>query len=241
LRVPFGFLCLRYGDQGNLRDTPYEEALPLLIEICLRPTDSRPGPDSERSAARESAPASDTTCDPGSARFQVWLRPGPASVPKKGEDPIGTDTAGLRPLERGERNLPADVLGMLAAFRPIRPGDLLGPLQSKRTNFGVWYFRALNAPGMGSVLGPRAKASVSRSPAFIATGSPAEAAKAKAADLRTSLLAEYRQRGEDPGRRAAWQSGLIIRFIPILKGSGPYSDPQNPMLQTESITADKGR
>lgn len=238
LRAPFGFLCLRFGDQRNLQDTPFEAALPLLIELCLQPADSRPGRNPERAVAKESGPGSDTTAEPGLARFQAWLRPAPAFPLKEGQDPIETDTAGLHPIERGETNLPADVLGMLAAFRPIRPGDLLGPL---RSNFGVWYFRALNAPGNRSVLGPQAKASVSPSPGFIATGSPTEAAKAKEADLRTSLLAEYRQRGEDPGRRAAWQSGLIIRFIPILKDKEPSQDPQKPILQTESMSADKNR
>jgi len=241
LRVPFGFLCLRYGDERNLRDTPYEEALPLLIELCLQPAGSRPGRDPEPADAKESPPASDTTAQAGFARFQVWLRPGPASPPKQGQDPIGTDTAGLRPIERGEGNLPAEVLGMLAAFKPIHPGDMLGPLQPKRSKLGLWYFRVLSAPGMGSVLGPQAKAPVSRSPGSIASASPADEAKAKEADLRMSLLAEYRQRGEDPGRRAAWQSGLIIRFIPISKDTGPYPDPQKPILQTGSISADKGR
>lgn len=238
LRVPFGFLCLRYGDQRNLQDTPFDAALPLLIELCLQPAGSGPGRDSERAAAKESGPGSDTTAEPGFARFQAWLRPAPAFRREEGRDPMETDTAGLRPIERGERNLPADVLAMLAAFRPIRPGDLLGPLRSA---FGVWYFRALNTPGNRSALGPQAKASVSPGPGLIATGSPTEAAKAKEADLRTSLLAEYRQRSEDPGRRAAWQSGLIIRFIPILKDKEPYPDPQKPVTQTESISADKSR
>jgi len=232
LRVPFGFLCLRYGEQRNLQDTPYEEALPLLIELCLRPPGSRP--ELERTA-NASAPDADTTARPGFARFQVWLRPGPASPSNPGQDPIGKDTADLRPIERGEGNLPADILGMLAAFRSIRPGDLLGPLRSR---LGVWYFRVLSAPGNRSDLGSHATASAPPNPALVATASPAEAAKAKEADLRKSLLAEYRQRGEDPARRAAWQSGLIIRFIPLLKDKEPYQAPQKPALPSEPMSSD---
>lgn len=200
-RLPFGFLCLRYGGRRNVPDTPFEEALPRLIDICSRPESSLPGKEAPPGSGPRERSESAADADP--SRLRVWLRPGPASPARSGKDPIGSDTAGLRPSESAERDLPADIRGRLDGLWPLRRGEMLGPMPSP---LGIWYFQVLTtAPASQmKVSGPQG-----------AAPSPVPEAESKEADLRMAIRKDYRRLREDPGRFAAWENGLILRFVSL--------------------------
>ncbi|HKP97982.1 MAG TPA: peptidylprolyl isomerase [Fibrobacteria bacterium] len=222
IRVPYGFLIVRWVSLREFPEIPFEEAVPALLaypqdNAAMRAADERQVSDYYASHQGDFR-SPDTAC------FRAWLDPRPARKAS------AVDTS-RSPQAVGFWDLPRSVRAKLGLFLPCRPGTLVGPFGS---GFGTWYFEAQGIRRGGTPLSlAQAKPIIARNihgnrdESNDGETGPSDRAF-RAAKNRDQIIwnaLAYQVLPENPNEKSDWETWLRqhldVRFVDL--GADPVS------------------
>jgi hypothetical protein len=155
-RTPFGYVLIRLLSVENLPETPFEKALPILIELAKAP--GKPTQRMNFAVYSYYQENRERFITPDTAEFRTWLVPDAKrksgrflrdiELRKRNGDSL-EDTLGTQPMLVDQGRLPAPVFADLEPLLEYRKDEFIGPLKSE---YGIWYFRTVKVSKGGRQL-----------------------------------------------------------------------------------------
>lgn len=152
VRVPYGYLLVRWNSVHRRVAVPFEEAIPMLLSLpdFPDPDSSRAFRDRESRVAEYFRAHRREFLSPDTVRFRIRLRPYTRTRAggSKDMDALAQERPGETRLA-GFFDLPPSVQSQLGRYLPLGAGERLGPLL---TPFGAWDFEVLGTAKGGRSL-----------------------------------------------------------------------------------------